>query len=391
MSKISILSIEDALYHSKERFKSLKEIECGEVLTQYSSDKYSVSYIIKYGGKDVVLKVLIDEDNERSEQYISSLNTVEQREPLFIDKLLYLPKELTVISIDNQSISSAGVVMFDIPSPSITEYTKECDGDSNLLPALATTINSIIDRGAIFDLLSYKDFRYNSNASKISISLINNAMLSHGALVANKQSTAFINFLIGSLVRASIDSYTKVEGDVSYEVMIDKFDIRRADLYLSDDYLNWLWYVMDVAKMHCEIDCSALRGVIGSVERASIIEAINHFANTNVEHSAKRFEDDRYEITGLHAESRIAFLDNETHKFGFVDYKFNIIIEPTYDSVTDFREEVSVCELEGKFGAINRIGEIIVPFDYTHLEWDIDMNRFVYSKGEEQGYFARYQ
>lgn len=55
---------------------------------------------------------------------------------------------------------------------------------------------------------------------------------------------------------------------------------------------------------------------------------------------------------------------NRGGKWGFKDRNGKQVIEPVYDEVFKFQEDICCVEKEEKFGFINRQGEIIIPLDY---------------------------
>ncbi len=54
-------------------------------------------------------------------------------------------------------------------------------------------------------------------------------------------------------------------------------------------------------------------------------------------------------------------------KFGFIDYKGNIIIPDTFDKAEDFSEGLAQVEIKGKWGFINKKGELVVKPVYKSV------------------------
>lgn len=84
-----------------------------------------------------------------------------------------------------------------------------------------------------------------------------------------------------------------------------------------------------------------------------------------------------YNICGDISEGLIKIRSNENEKYGFCDEKGNIVIEPTFDSVSDFKNSMarvkgSVSEGIGKssikYGFIDKYGEVITGYSYEYTK-----------------------
>ena len=62
--------------------------------------------------------------------------------------------------------------------------------------------------------------------------------------------------------------------------------------------------------------------------------------------------------------ARYIIEDRKTGKFGFIDFKGNVVIEPQYIAVGDFYEGLAKVIKEKKWGYINYYGEVVIPFVY---------------------------
>jgi hypothetical protein len=59
-------------------------------------------------------------------------------------------------------------------------------------------------------------------------------------------------------------------------------------------------------------------------------------------------------------------------KYGFIDSKGKIQIEPIYEEAQSFRKEGAVVMKDGKYGIINQSGNIIFALEYDKINFNID-------------------
>ena len=55
------------------------------------------------------------------------------------------------------------------------------------------------------------------------------------------------------------------------------------------------------------------------------------------------------------------------HKWGFINEKGNFVIKPIYDDVRDFVDGRAVVSYKGRWGVIDSMGKILIPFKYLNL------------------------
>ncbi len=60
-------------------------------------------------------------------------------------------------------------------------------------------------------------------------------------------------------------------------------------------------------------------------------------------------------------------LTKQNGKFGFMDIEGTILIECKYEDADWFKNDFSIVKLEGKYGLVNSVEEIILPFIYDNL------------------------
>ena len=61
---------------------------------------------------------------------------------------------------------------------------------------------------------------------------------------------------------------------------------------------------------------------------------------------------------------------NKDGKFGFIDRAGNVAIDFIYDYATEFREGRAVVEKDGMWGCVDGEGKIAVPFEYEGARWN---------------------
>ena len=64
---------------------------------------------------------------------------------------------------------------------------------------------------------------------------------------------------------------------------------------------------------------------------------------------------------------RIGKVDEETYKYGYMDSKGNVIVEPQYDSEMDFSNGLAAVEKAGKWGFIDLEGSVVIPIKYDQV------------------------
>lgn len=52
------------------------------------------------------------------------------------------------------------------------------------------------------------------------------------------------------------------------------------------------------------------------------------------------------------------------YKWGWIDSKGQLVIENKYDDIRDFSENLAAANFQGQWGYLNKIGKIIIPFQY---------------------------
>ena len=78
---------------------------------------------------------------------------------------------------------------------------------------------------------------------------------------------------------------------------------------------------------------------------------------------------DRYTLSLVHNEDRIAIMQNDTGLWGYIDYYGTIIIDFKYHAANDFYDGYAIVMQDEKIGVINRFGEQIVPMEFDDVEW----------------------
>ncbi len=392
METVSKVAIMDDLSNAKERFASLKDIII-DSYEEISSDNHTLELLVNKGDKEQVLKIFLNEGSERAERIIDTHNIAKNRNYHFIDnKAIIYPNELMVISNDGFSSKSITTMLIDIPSTDIMSYISENDDISKVINAYAQFIIETLSRGILFDIISVNHLRYNSNGS-VTLSPTSNYIFSNATPVgANNHTKAMINYYIGLLLRLTIECHNEERGydKIDYPRLRDKFDSRLTEEYLNSKYIDWLNHLIDIVERECERNCTLIREVIGSTSVEELKAAIEAFTATVIAPTLPLL-DKRYEIIGNHAEGCISVRDGELELFGYINYNMELVIECTYNTVTDFSEDIAVCSKNDLYGAINRKGEVVVPFEYNHLEWDVAEGRFICEKDGNEFYFNRYE
>src|SRR5690606_38660524 len=58
---------------------------------------------------------------------------------------------------------------------------------------------------------------------------------------------------------------------------------------------------------------------------------------------------------------------NKNDKYGFIDTKGKVVIEPKYDWASSFSDGLAIVSAEGLYGAIDKKGKTVIPFEYQAL------------------------
>ncbi|MBR6421136.1 WG repeat-containing protein [bacterium] len=80
-----------------------------------------------------------------------------------------------------------------------------------------------------------------------------------------------------------------------------------------------------------------------------------------LDESGKKIKDvSFYDINPLYSEGLLGVADSETGKWGFVDKNLNYVIEPQFEHVGDFIDEITFAEQDGLWGMIDKTGKYIL-------------------------------
>lgn len=66
----------------------------------------------------------------------------------------------------------------------------------------------------------------------------------------------------------------------------------------------------------------------------------------------------------LAEEAYLSEYEGPREKWGFLDTRGQVAIEPRYDQVSAFTEGLAAANLRGKWGYIDRAGDVVIPFQY---------------------------
>lgn len=58
---------------------------------------------------------------------------------------------------------------------------------------------------------------------------------------------------------------------------------------------------------------------------------------------------------------------NKNDKYGFIDTKGKVVIEPKYEWASNFSSGLAIVSVEGLYGAIDKQGKTVIPFEYQAL------------------------
>jgi hypothetical protein len=90
-----------------------------------------------------------------------------------------------------------------------------------------------------------------------------------------------------------------------------------------------------------------------------------------------------YAFVGDYGEGMLSFKQSQNEKFGFIDEKGNIVIEPQFSGVQSFKNGRAIVNIaddyQNQYGLINRNGKFIIKPNYNHLI-GLGENRFALGK-----------
>ena len=102
-----------------------------------------------------------------------------------------------------------------------------------------------------------------------------------------------------------------------------------------------------------------------------------------LDESGKKIKDvSFYDINPLYTQDLLGVADVKSGKWGFVDKNLNYVIEPQFEHVGDFIDEITFAEKDGLWGMIDKTGKYILEpqFKLDELE-GYDQGTLVVSKG----------
>lgn len=75
-------------------------------------------------------------------------------------------------------------------------------------------------------------------------------------------------------------------------------------------------------------------------------------------------------------------------RWGYLDRRFRVVVEPTYEAARDFTNGVAAVKRDGKWGYIDRRYLVVVPFEYDEAD-DFDETLAMVRLGERWGFIDR--
>lgn len=366
MINLSEMVLLDAIAQGDSRFKTLRNIKYSHTI---SMDKYSVEMAVEINGELKILKILFEPEGERAEAILSTAQILEKLNLPYVIKLEVLKEELTLVTTDNQSYVSDVIIIDHVTTP-IFDVDSDEDG-CKMVDHYLELVTEILRSGYVFDLLSVDGFRYDSG--KIILSIDSNFIFNGIVNTDLIKNRAFSNYLIMVYLRLLIETYNAEEAHdkIIYDRNITRFDLRILNEFISPAYRRALLALMKLLEKYSDYDCSQLRDSIDLMNFSDTISALFNITS-NEDRS------DIFSYIGNHAEDRIAVCGTESAKFGYVNFDWEEVINFEFDEASDFVEGIAVCRKGKHYGAINRFGEIIVPFEYEFLEWHSERNLFIW-------------
>lgn len=239
----------------------------------------------------------------------------------------------------------------------------------------------MLKHNRIFDRLGFDDFLFSSEG-RVVLSVRSNFVYGATVTPSSVEQRAYCNFLTAVLLRYMIEvkELDGGEGDVPFIKDNAKFDLRSVEYFTSSNYLTYIYAMIKVLEREFDVNCTDITESLTMNSSKEVARSFISFVGAEPRVSVIQGVDTRkYELIGEHSEDRIAVRDNETGLRGFVDFNYKVIVDSLYDEVSDFAEGVSVCVLGGRYGAIDRLGKTVLPFDYEFVEWCCDTARFLIS------------
>lgn len=371
MVKLSNITLNDALSHSNQRFKTLNNIVYEGIV---NNEKYSIEIAVRHNGKNKVVKVMVDPESERTVEILETVKCLKRMDLPYIAPMEYYPNELKIITTDNQSFMS-DVILIEDSQSEMFDYPVEYDVQK-IINSFIKLTSEILRKGYIFDQLHRSSFRFNENGDVI-LSLSKSFIFDGVVSTDVERTRAFHNYLTMTLLQLIIVTYNNGrdswDGQVEYMEHTEQFDTRRLSHFLNGSYCEDLHLLMNIVEERCNYDCKDLRESLGSMKLKSMLTAFQGI-------SSEQIDEKVLDIIGNHSEDRISVRDKKTSLMGYVDFRHNLVIDYQYEDCADFVEGLAVCVRNGIYGVIDKFGEIIVPFEYEYLEWNSTTNSFYWRK-----------
>lgn len=80
---------------------------------------------------------------------------------------------------------------------------------------------------------------------------------------------------------------------------------------------------------------------------------------------------------------------DDNSKYGFMDLEGNIVINPRFDFVAEFYDGMTIAEIDGKLGIIDKLGDFLVEPIYDAIENGFSCDRAWVKNEEKYGYVDR--
>ncbi len=89
-------------------------------------------------------------------------------------------------------------------------------------------------------------------------------------------------------------------------------------------------------------------------------------------------------LIGCKKEEQALFPVSKNGKYGFINKKGKIVIEPKFDYAWKFREGLAMVGKTNRYGCVNKKGDIVIPIKFDRLGWQFSEGRMQFYKEVKQ-------
>lgn len=378
MGKITLLSCIESLLSGNSSFSTLKEVVIDGIAEKnnyFWCNRNFVVFRVFISEKPFYLKIPL-RDSDRFFEFCDSVDFIKSINDDFIADMNNLKSEMCIYDSDG-SANFVDITIIPRGEDILDSHIK-----SNIDEIMEMYCN-LIYSGLVIDGFSLGMCQ--KFPSSFKISFIKKGKIVIGNLNNTELRQSFRNFLVNQLL------------NIYESINFNRTDILDSmEEFMAVDYENYLSneFLSSIEQQNIEI-ADALRTKDNIKLIAHIKSLKTEFCNCvdrkvpTQSATLHLFKNNKYKIVGSMSENRVPIKELSSGKIGYADSKGEKIIDFKYTNATNFSESIAVVSNGNKYGAINSYGEIVIPFEYEDLVWDVDYNIFTCVKDNLYGLISR--